>query len=372
MRSSLCGRCASNHRAVLDRGRRRGYVRSDVCRAERAVRHRLDADRVGHLRALESGRSEMDPATVDGLAVRENLAVNCSHGADVMRVHEIDVANVRVANERVVYVDDGDEIMAATEPGKERFAEAQREPADSETKPAAEEANKSGAIDWRPKERARAPSPSAREIVPAAIVEGSEAPRRIINPSPAPGVDPVPIAIAVRSPVRRNITRIPNVAVFRFIAPVTVIIQIAVARRIAGNVLSGNRVVFLQVALRGPAVEAVRTRSLFNVGLNVVCAIEFGALTEVNFIGFAAGGHFALAANYRHASGVAVFIHVDAKCSGLLDSESQIRGVHFVEIAFTQLGDAEIDATLGKAHLRDALIEIEERERSCCRDGWRR
>ncbi len=323
-------------------------MRSDVCRAERAVRHRLDADRVGHLRALESGRSEMDPATVDGLAVRENLAVNCSHGADVMRVHEIDVANVRVedirvANERVVYVDDGNEIMAATEPGKERFAEAQREPADSETKPAAEEANKSGAIDWRPKERARAPSPSAREIVPAAVVEGSEAPRRIINPSPAPGVDPVPIAIAVRSPVRCNITRIPNVAVFRFIAPVTVIIQIAVARRIARNVLSGNRVVFLQVALRGPAVEAVRTRSLLNVGLNVVGAIEFGALTEVYFIGFAAGGHFAFAANYRHASGVAVFIYVNAKCSGLFHGESQIRGVHFVEIAFTQLGDAEID-----------------------------
>src|SRR5260370_33146743 len=109
--------------------------------------------------------------------------------------------------------------MAQTEPGKERFAEAQGEPADSETKPAAEEANKSGAVDWRPKERARAPSPSAREIVPAAIVEGSEAPRRIIKPSPAPGVDPVPIAIAVRSPVRCNITRIPNVAVFRFISP---------------------------------------------------------------------------------------------------------------------------------------------------------
>src|SRR5713101_1525538 len=353
MRSTLCGRGASNHRTVLDRGRRCGNMRSGVDRAERAVLHRPDPHRVGHLRALESGRSEMDPATVDGLAVHENLAVNCSPGADVMRVHEIDVAN-----ERVEYIDDVDEIMAATEPGKKRFAEAQREPADSETKPAAEEANKSGAIDWRPKERARAPSPSAREIVPAAIVERSEAPRRIINPGPAPGVDPVPIAIAVRSPVRCNITRIPNVAVFRFVAPVTVIIQIAVARRIARNVLSGNRVVFLQVALRGPAVEAVRTRSLFNVGLNFVGAIEFGALTEMNFIGFAAGGHFALAANDGHAGGVAIFIYVNAKCSGLLDSESQIRGIHFVEIAFAQFTDAEVDAAFRETHLRDALIKV--------------
>jgi len=43
-----------------------------------------------------------------------------------------------------------------------------------------------------------------------------------------------------------------------------------------------------------------------------------------------------------------------------LTGESQIRSVHFVEIALAKFADAEINAAFGEAHLRDALIEVQE------------
>ena len=236
---------------------------------------RLDPNRVGHLGAPESARREPRGSAVDGLAIHEGIAICHRYGIHVARVHEIDVANVRVedvsvADKRIPVVDSFNELVTAAEPGEERFAKAQREPAypsavaktAAKTKAASEETDESRSVDRRTKDRARAPAPAARKMVPAAIVERSKAPGRIVNPGPAPRADPVPIAGAVGSPVGLDFTGIPNVAVLRFIAPVAVIIQIAVARRIARNVLPGNRVVFLQVTLGCPAVEAVRTSSL--------------------------------------------------------------------------------------------------------------
>src|SRR6266702_8170436 len=282
---------------------------------------------------------------------------------DVIEVANVGVENIRVADKGVAHVDDRNEIPAATEPREERFTEAQREPADSETKPAAEETDKSGTIDGIAAVRTRAPAPPAAKIIPTAVMVRRETPGRIVNPGPAPRADPVPIAVAVGSPVRRNFALIPNEAIFRLIAPVTVIIQIAVAGRIARNVLSGNGVVFFQVALGGPTIEAVRTGSPVNVVLDVVRAVEFGALPGMNFIGLAAGSYFTFTANCGNASRVAVFIDVNAKSARFLDGESQIRRVHFVEIALTKFADAEIDAAFRKAHLRDALVKVQERQR---------
>jgi len=128
-------RCrARDHGAVLNRSRRRGYMRSDVYRAERAVLRRLDPDRVGHLRAPEGARREPRGSAVDGLAIHEGIAICHRYGIHVARVHEIDVANVRVedvsiADKRVPFIDSFNELVTAAEPGEKRFAKAQREPA---------------------------------------------------------------------------------------------------------------------------------------------------------------------------------------------------------------------------------------------------
>src|SRR5712691_8420242 len=294
-----------------------------------------------------------------------------------MRVDEVDVADIRVENvhiadKRVVHVDHGDETPQAREPGEERFTKSKREPAAAatpaktgvEAPAAAEETHKGRPIDRRTKERARAPAPAAREIVPPAIVVRSKTPRRIVNPGPAPRADPVPIAIAVGGPARGNLGGIPNMPVPRLIAPGAVIIEVVVADHIARNVTRGNRVVFLQVALRGPTIEAVGTRRPIDVVFDVFRTVEFGALAGMYFIRFAAGGDFTLAAEDGNSGGVAIFIHVNAKCSGLLHGESQVGSVDFVKIAFAEFAHAEIDATFSEAYLCDALVEIEKRHRA--------
>src|SRR6202158_5642192 len=132
---SALRRCsARDHGTVLNRPRRRGYMRSDVYRAERAALRRLDPDRVGHLRTPESARREPRGSAVDGLAIHEGIAICHRYGIHVARVHEIDVANVlfkefSVADKRIPIIDSFNELVTAAEPGKERFAKAQREPA---------------------------------------------------------------------------------------------------------------------------------------------------------------------------------------------------------------------------------------------------
>src|SRR6266568_2533973 len=145
-----------------------------------------------------------------------------------MRVDEVDVADVRVENvhiadKRVVHVNHGDETPPKGEPGEEWFAKSEREPANAAT-PA-----KTGVA-----------APAARKIVPAAVVVRGKAPRRIVNPSPAPWADPVPIAVAVRSPARGDLGGIPNMPVPRLIAPSAVIIEVVVADHVARNVTRGN------------------------------------------------------------------------------------------------------------------------------------
>lgn len=175
-------RCsARDYGAVLKRSGRPGNVRSHIYRAERTVLRRMDADRVGHLRTSQCSGREMRGSAVDSLAVHEGVAIRHGYGIHVAGVHKIDVMNVGVehvgvADERVAHVDLRDEFAAAAEPREKRFAEAEREPADSETKPTAEKADKCGAIDRRPINWAWAPAPPASEIVPAPIVVRREAP----------------------------------------------------------------------------------------------------------------------------------------------------------------------------------------------------
>ena len=143
---------------------------------------RPDADRVGHLRATQRCSRKVSGSAVDGLAVHESVAIGNGHRVHVTRIHVIEVANVRVikdihvTNVSVVDVDVSDVSAAAVVPREKRFAEAQREPADSESKPAAEETDKGRSVNRRAIIRTRAPAPPASEIIPAAVVVGRETP----------------------------------------------------------------------------------------------------------------------------------------------------------------------------------------------------
>jgi hypothetical protein len=92
------------------------------------------------------------------------------------------------------------------------------------------------------------------------------------------------------------------VAILGFIVPGAIIIEVVIADHLTRNIFRGNRVVFFEVAVLGPAVEAIGTRGTVDIGFDVVInAVEFGALTGVNFVSLAASSDFAFAANYRDA-----------------------------------------------------------------------
>ena len=79
----------------------------------------------------------------------------------------------------------------------------------------------------------------------------------------------------------------------------------------------------------------------------MVCAIEFSALARVNGIRLTVCGNFAFAANCRDASAIAIFIYVNAECARLSHVKRKIRCVDFIDIAFAQLTNPEIDGALG-------------------------
>src|SRR3546814_15667603 len=64
---------------------------------------------------------------------------------------------------------------------------------------------------------------------PAAVMEGREAPRGVIDPRPPPGLDPGPVAVPVRGPAHGDGRRGPDRAVRRVDAPGAVGVEILVA-----------------------------------------------------------------------------------------------------------------------------------------------
>ena len=260
-------------------------------------------------------------------------------------------------------VDDRNEVVAAAKPWEERLAPAQREPAHAETEAPTKPADKSRAINRRTKERSRAPAPTAADKCPAAVVVRRKTPRLIAHPGPSPRSDPVPVAVAIRRPVRADTVRIPHVPVLRFLAPSAMIIEVVIARDVARNVISRSRAVLFQVALFGPLIESVGTRRPNDAVRGIIfCAVEFRLFASTHVVSLSSGSDFAVTANHSNTGGVADFIYIDAKRAGLPHVENRVWRIHFVDVALAQLADPEIHRAFGNAHLRDALIEIEKRK----------
>jgi len=288
-----------------------------------------------------------------------------------VRVRKIKVVNVRrvdeihVVDRGVPNVDVIDESPAAAEPWKEGFAKSEWEPANASAKTeskaaTAKEANERRTVNWGREERPWAPAPPASEVIPSAVVEGSKAPRFRVNPAPAPRAHPIPITDAVGRPAHVNVTRIPDVSVFRLVAPFAVVIEVGVAGHVARDVLRGDRVVFLEISLVGPPIQTVGARRLRDAVFRIVSSIKFGALSGVDFIRLAASSHFSFATNHRDAARLAIFVNVNAESSGLLNGEGKIGCIHFVYVSLTQLADSEVDGALAEPHLDDAFVKIEE------------
>src|SRR5690349_16478380 len=126
----------------------------------------MDADRVGHSGTVQRCLRETLSTAIDALAVGKSVARGGRNGAPVVRVPEVEVSVVKyvhVTNESIVDVNHRNEVAAAAEPGEERLAPSQREPAYAKADPkspaSAKPADKSRSVNRRAKERPWAPTP---------------------------------------------------------------------------------------------------------------------------------------------------------------------------------------------------------------------
>ncbi len=307
----------------------------------------------------------MKIATPNHLAARESAPRGSRHCASVVSVRVVEIVKVAIedpaiADESVVNVNPFDEAAAATEPWIEWFTKAQREPSDTESEASAEKADESGAVNRRAKDRARAPTPPAAYVRPAAIVVRCEAPRLIAHPSPAPRTNVAPIAIAIRGPVLWDLGRVPNMAVIGLLAPGSVVVEVGGTGRLWRNISRRDGILFPQITIIRPLIEPIRLGRLRDRGLDIICAIEYAALTGFEIVRLSAGGHLPLATDHCDAGGIAVLVYVYAECSRLFNGEGQIGRVDFIDVAFANFFYAEVDGAFREPHLSDVLVEVQE------------
>src|SRR5215469_11513503 len=379
VRSAGCRRCAGHNATILD-GRRRcsdAAVHAGSTKIAGAGGRGMNAVG-GHLRTSQGSFGQMLGTAVHGLPVDERAVRGRGHRVNVMRIGVVEIAIAAaveaVVKESVVDVDVVPVAVAAVVPRMEGFAPAEGEPAEAGTpaKPKAETDAKTGAkpadigrsVIWSRPNRPRGPTPVATELVPTAIMKGSKTPRSIVDPSPAPRADVGPVAVAVRSPVGRNIVGNPNVAVGGFFFPGAVVVEVAVADRVTVDVLPRNGIVVLQVTVLGPTVEIIGLVSRGRRHLDVaLITIDIHAFAGLDRIDLAACGDLTCAANRGDGGEITVFAHVNAKGAGFANRESEIGSVNLIVLSLAKFTDTKIEFAFGKMHLRNILIEVEERDR---------
>ncbi|VWC02762.1 hypothetical protein BUB20358_04930 [Burkholderia ubonensis] len=329
--------------------------------AGEALAHRRDARRTRrHVRVAPLLRVDVLREVRDRLAVYER---GRGHGRDRMRRAVIDVRVVDVGDVRhvhgLVHVD-VDVVhhdvpvyavvvmRAPAAPARmPAFARAEREPraarrgdaADREpdapveaAAPAADECDERRRIDGRlaDDDRTGHPRPAVVDIGPAAVVIRREAPRRVVDPGPAPRRLPDPVAVVVRRPALRHVVRHPGCAVGRVLAPRAVRVEVLIAGNVTRHVAGRHRALLVAVAAGGPLVERVeagRLRLLRDLqagaGEHDLLPGRQRVLAVVAVDGRAAAPH-----GDRRAR--AVRRDVDAVVAGAGDAEREVRRVDFI------------------------------------------
>src|SRR5262249_37377406 len=140
------------------------------------------------------------------------------------------------------------------------------------------ENNQSGSVDGLNGNRAGNPSPSIFDESPAPIMKWRVAPGIIVNPGPAPRIDPSPVSFTIRHPARGHPGE-PDVTVFRIRTPIAIVIEVFVADHIARAVTRGPGLVRTAIAGVTPVIKLIRRTNLFRLGIERTGAGEDGALT---------------------------------------------------------------------------------------------
>src|SRR5262249_29004471 len=160
----------------------------------------------------------------------------------------------------------------------------------------------------------------------------------IVDPGPAPGVDPDPVAEVVRRPSSGDGARGPNRAVVGVVAPGAVGVEVFVADHVAGDVTGGDLGVGL-VAVAGlaPAIEIVGRGRSAELGGDVVEAGDAGGLAGVYGEGRAAARDDGIAAAHGDEGQAVIAIGIDAVVAGAQEGDGDVGGVDFEDFVFGEV-----------------------------------
>lgn len=149
------------------------------------------------------------------------------------------------------------------------------------------------------------------------------------------------MTVTIRSPARTD-RRYPYMAVRAGFTPGAVIIQIAIADHVRGDIPGGNGGILATVTNAAPVIEAIKSR---RVGTYVSKRGPIGkthpfVLPNTNRGAIPGGIAFPLPHGYN--TGIAIGIDVKPVHAGLLDGEGHVGRIHFVDLAAIQSSDPQI------------------------------
>ena len=190
--------------------------------------------------------------------------------------------------------------------------------------------------------RTRDPPPTSADADPTAVVERSVAPGRVVDPSPSPGRDPIPVSFVIRSPAFIDVVGEPDVSVVGVVAPVAVVVKIVVTNYIGREVMRGAGIIVAMIAGFRPTVKLICVADLLYVGVQRIGAAERAGLSGVQCVGLTVACSLALAFPDGDDGVAAIFAGIESVVSGLRDGECQVWRVDFEVVIVLQVahGDA--------------------------------
>ncbi len=192
------------------------------------------------------GKSAVGEVALDVAVVDHRVDVG--DVGDVRDVHLAHVARTGPVRRHV------DLVRREREPADRRTADRHR---DADARAGADPGDERRRV-HRPRDVAPGrPAPRVVAMDPAPIVERREAPRRVVDPCPAPRAHPGPVAGAVRCPADRDGARNPERAVLGRLFPAAVTVEVLGAGHLGRDVAVRREAILGAVALVVPGSEFV-------------------------------------------------------------------------------------------------------------------
>ena len=187
-----------------------------------------------------------------------------------------------------------------------------------------------------------------------------EPPGCVIYPSPAPGIDPGPMTVAIRSPVGGHACRRPHVAVVPIGAPSAVRIKVLIADHFARHITCGRRILAAAIAVASPVVQIVVVPRCEGLIVREAGAVEAISLLRIDRIRSTVAVHFGLAPLHRDRRCVVIRIDIDPVFAGMTQRKSEIGRIDLEGLVRCQSAYPYFQRAFRKLHLCDVIVEIEQ------------